>query len=774
MVGVLPYLLGGHAPLPIRVATEVRVKAITATTTPPRVKDKSPFPADAPAASAPSKTTASFDGTGTDESLLSTNALATVPSATSTANDNDEHLISFDATFVKDKSPFPTNTAATAPPKTTASFDSVADESLLTTKAPTTVPSATCAANDYMYDPDGSKSPILAVPASKATTVDPSGVLADANADDKSLVLFTPTNMLTPLPSGAEPANAAGTCKAPVPFDRTNQQASPPSRPAPSTDEDFVDFDSHFILLDLEEGQCSAKAPDRPSTTVPATHQDCVDVHPGCISLAAAGECSNNPEELSRDCPQACGLCSRNESGKMNILKQVVAGSTDDMATIMELLYKGKLHADSWGPNCVNRHDMCGIFASFGECIEKGVEIDCAPVCGTCDKQSRHNMEKVCSQVVVWYQESDNRQACKDILALGPQRLDSKVQEAVYMHYDIFKRYNAPDFNVELSDHPYVVQIFKIESYTPDSLAVFRCSGTIDRLSTRNTLLIATSNHCAHALRIGPASSLRVQVLTEEAVQQDDGNVGCIARVSEVHGPPLILRELRAESDYATLELEKGQCVDSAKFAVDKWDGPGRVLDSLSKNLVPASVLNQHWYPNLDSPDDFKCRPGDYVGKLGTLYYPHPLNEISPDFKALHDTLSHCRQEDALHPTDDYETMFKIHLGYVRESGILKRKLQRIPLAVWHHPCPWGLLWAGGDSGWPFQAICATPLVGPYMDKDGIQNGDSGGGVFRYDPKTKKYTLVGVSSKASLLGTEPEAAGTNIITPFDTYADNRI
>lgn len=130
--------------------------------------------------------------------------------------------------------------------------------------------------------------------------------------------------------------------------------------------------------------------------------------------------------------------------------------------------------------------------------------------------------------------------------------------------------------------------------------------------------------------------------------------------------------------------------------------------------------------------------------------------------KELSDTLTYFGQEDSLRPTDKYETLYKLRWGWVRESGILKMQLQRIPLAVWHHPCTMNLYdWLEGASRWQ---ICAEPLLDPHMK--GEQNGDSGGGVLRYDSAAKKYFLLGVLSKS-----KKSAVGTVLLATVDTYAD---
>ena len=823
-----------RGPVQILVTTAVHGEAIAATATPPPsngavsfVKDKSPLPTDTPAP-APSKTTAAFDGTGADASLLSTHAPATVPSDTFVANDDDKHLISFDATgpptlrltdpplanapgdnkslilFVPAKTPtavapsedddkhlipsasanpptprlagplpaeafgdnkslilfvpantptavapsddddkhlIPSASANTPTPRPTEPLpaNALGDNKSLILFVPAKTPTAIDDNKTLMRSPRAStptprhagppsandlsdKSLILFVPARMPTALAPAIVLA-GDADDKSLVPFTPTNTPTSFPPGAQPANAAGTCKSLVPFDPANPQA-PPSRPAPSTDEYFVDFDSHFILFAAEEGQCSANTPVRPSTTVPATDQYCVDVHPQCVSFAAAGKCSTNPEELARDCPRACGLCSERKSSQMNDVKQTVSGNANEMAKIMEILHKGKLHAESWVPNssCLNYHHQCGKQAARGYCDEESIQVFCAPVCGTCDKQSRYRVLSQCNlRLQETYPDQEKRgEECR-IRTIGPQLLNSTTPEPIYFDIPREGRYNEPGANVQWQQHPFVAQIFSgFGSVEPEQVVQYHCVGNIYGLSKTNSLLLWASHHCAENYEF-TASSLIVRVFSESAAQQDDG---CLTRVSRIY--ELQPREganirdfflhkdntvRRAQSDISVIELEEGQCIDSSKLALPVWDGPDGVLDSLPKNVIPPSVLNQTLRPTFESPywyHQYKCLDGDY----GELYYPSQFHTANKDLvKGLNSTLAYCGQKDSLRPTDDFETMYRFRWGWVEESGTVRMQLQAIPLAIWHHPCALGLHALRGVTQWPFKEICAEPLL---------------------------------------------------------------
>mmetsp|Transcript_18822 Transcript_18822/g.37757 ORF Transcript_18822/g.37757 Transcript_18822/m.37757 type:complete len:634 (-) Transcript_18822:1507-3408(-) len=511
------------------------------------------------------------------------------------------------------------------------------------------------------------------------------------------------------------------------------------------------------------------------ATEVTSEAELCIDKYPDiCAKVASLRLCVSDPhDQYAESCPYTCGLCLRmpdqlHDTGVKQVVKvapiigRKIMGLLLETKTYVEELAKeaqldSMTHEEVEGlraPSlfeavCTYKHKWCGYYAARGSCETDPdfMKTFCAPTCRACG------------------------QLMKTIA--GPQLVQGREPEYILYDNTDVGRYYEEKANHPWTRHRFLAQTLRVHSRDRYMYPIvrFHCGGTIVGRFPGAGVAIMLALHCTEY----PLQDLYVRVYSANATKESDG---CLAHVKKIHYQPVVSTDTldwknrthgSAEADVAVIELETGQCIDSARYAIKLWSGDDILRTLLRQSPVPSPALEIS--PNrerirLDEDGNphrvgYDCRNGD----LGELFVPHHAydfhrraNPVAHRFVYMKRKLIECNQTGVVKMTTEFDTMFKQRWGQRPDSNQLD--LQFIEMAMWHHPCALGLM----SLGWPPKFMCATPTR--KWNCKGKLGGDSGSPLLYYDAKAKEYFMVGVQSK----GIDDT---TNIFAALDAMLDTR-
>lgn len=118
----------------------------------------------------------------------------------------------------------------------------------------------------------------------------------------------------------------------------------------------------------------------------------CVDGNDSCPGWSERGECEANPGYMLVHCRRSCRMCGPLDMGT----EQEIAGKNSDK--VREIVLRAEQYIrtevlvkpeyESVRSTCRNQNKLCAFWASIGECEANPawMKIQCAPVCGTCER----------------------------------------------------------------------------------------------------------------------------------------------------------------------------------------------------------------------------------------------------------------------------------------------------------------------------------------------------------------------------------------------------